>query len=267
MNVSGNNSIFSLSRLGVLRLTGCDVLPFLQGQVTLDVGKLDHTLRPAGYCDPKGRLLALFYLTLRDSSVYAVTSHDTLESLTRRLTLYTLRRDVRICIDDTHTVCGTLGPHTFSKDDALYTKGTATLALTENPSGGNADDTSWWEAASCEFIPFVFSQSQGKFLPQSLNLDLNGAVSFNKGCYVGQEIVSRIHSLGTPARRLALYQGSQRSFAAGSDLMDSEGTPKAVTVYSAGTRALVECSVRDTPQTLYLQNGKALSLVSRQELL
>ena len=42
----------------------------------------------------------------------------------------------------------------------------------------------------------------GAYLPQDLNYDLNGTVSFTKGCYTGQEIVARLHYRGTPKRRL-----------------------------------------------------------------
>ena len=42
----------------------------------------------------------------------------------------------------------------------------------------------------------------GTYLPQDLNFDLNGTVSFTKGCYTGQEIIARLHYRGTPKRRL-----------------------------------------------------------------
>ena len=96
-----------------------------------------------------------------------------------------------------------------------------------------------------------------------MNLDLTGGVTFGKGCYVGQEIVSRIHSLGTPSRRAAVYEGPSMPFNAGGDVFDDERNPRAVLIYQAGRYALIECAVRDTPQTLYLENGQPLTLVSQ----
>lgn len=263
MELTSDKSIFALSRLGVLRFTGCDAASFLQGQITGDITRINTELQPTGYCDPKGRLLAVFYLTREDASFFAIASKDTLETLARRLTLYTLRRDVTVSIEQNYAVCGSFAPEVFPVNTPLYTKETVTLALTQAVPDQPADETVWWEAAAHALIPFVFSQTQGRFLPQSLNLDLIGGVSFNKGCYVGQEIVSRIHAIGHPTRRLALYQGAGSDVVPGSDLLDKDKSPAAVAVYGAGVCTLAECALRDTKTTLYLENGKTLKLISR----
>lgn len=262
MNAPETHSVFPLSRLGLLRLTGPDVLDFLQGQVTLDVTKLDASLTPAGYCNPKGRLLSVFYLTKSDSDILIVTPRDTIDSLCRRLTLYTLRRHVRIAVDESFGVFGVIGTAHFNAAYPCYTQGAVTLALTPTPKSSDADEDLWWEAAAYEGLPFVFLKTQGVFLPQSINLDLIGGVTFGKGCYVGQEIVSRIHSLGTPSRRAAVYEGSNTPFKAGGDLFDENRNPHAVLIYQAGRYSFVECAVRDTPQTLYLENGHPITLLS-----
>jgi hypothetical protein len=68
----------------------------------------------------------------------------------------------------------------------------------------------------------------GAYLPQDLNYDLNGTVSFTKGCYTGQEIVARLHYRGTPKRRLyrALLNGTLDAIAPGARL--SNATNRAV---------------------------------------
>ncbi|MCX4188307.1 YgfZ/GcvT domain-containing protein [Methylophaga sp. OBS4] len=53
-------------------------------------------------------------------------------------------------------------------------------------------------------LPMVFLQSKEQFTPQQVNLDLVGGVSFKKGCYPGQEVVARLHYLGSPSRRMFL---------------------------------------------------------------
>ena len=68
-------------------------------------------------------------------------------------------------------------------------------------------DSASWHASDIESkIPNIFKETQDKFIPQSLNLDLIDAVNFKKGCYTGQEIVARTHYLGKPKRRM--YLGS-----------------------------------------------------------
>jgi len=52
--------------------------------------------------------------------------------------------------------------------------------------------------------PWILPETSEQFIPQSLALDTNGAVSFTKGCYTGQEIVVRTHYLGDVKRQLNL---------------------------------------------------------------
>ena len=82
------------------------------------------------------------------------------------------------------------------------------LVLGEPPAeltvGGESGWTAErWRLADIEAeIPWVDSETSGKFLAHSLNLDLSGAVSFTKGCYVGQEIIARMEHRGRPKRRM-----------------------------------------------------------------
>ena len=72
-----------------------------------------------------------------------------------------------------------------------------------------------------------------KFLPQSLNLDLIGAVSFKKGCYPGQEIVARIRYRGKPKQRMIAAQlpaSFEGMIGDEIDLGDDSGSRKATIV-------------------------------------
>ena len=64
----------------------------------------------------------------------------------------------------------------------------------------------WNEVHIDNIIPNIFNETQDLYIPQSVNLDLIGAVNFKKGCYTGQEVVARTHYLGKPKRRM--YLGS-----------------------------------------------------------
>jgi folate-binding protein YgfZ len=64
----------------------------------------------------------------------------------------------------------------------------------------------WNEIHIKNMIPNIFNETQDLYIPQSVNLDLIGAINFKKGCYTGQEVVARTHYLGKPKRRM--YLGS-----------------------------------------------------------
>ncbi len=89
-------------------------------------------------------------------------------------------------------------------------KGRRALLLGKPPAAAAmAVDAGWtadkWKLADIEAeLPWVGAQASGKFLAHSLNLDLSGAVSFTKGCYVGQEIIARMEYRGKPKRRMRL---------------------------------------------------------------
>lgn len=66
-------------------------------------------------------------------------------------------------------------------------------------------EASSWDCQDIQAgLPWIESHTQDLFIPQTLNLELIGGVSFTKGCYPGQEIVARSHYRGTVKKRMAL---------------------------------------------------------------
>lgn len=74
-------------------------------------------------------------------------------------------------------------------------------------------------------VPRIVAATSEHFVPQMLNLDLSGGVSFTKGCYPGQEIVARTHYLGKQRRRMHLGRVTGEAPAPGSDVLDAAGQP------------------------------------------
>lgn len=154
--------------LATLIVRGEDAENFLQGQLTQDVRRADHTPRLAGYCSAKGRLLAVLWLA-RTNGGFALTLHRSLlEAVHKRLRMYVLRSKVQIEAQD----CAA------------------------------EDDCTWRAAQIAAGVPVIFPQTQDLFVPQMVNLDRLGGISFDKGCYTGQEIVARLHYLGQLKRRM-----------------------------------------------------------------
>ncbi len=233
------NVIADLSHLGLLQIEGDDAVTFLQGQVTNDVKQLDgHNSHYAGYCSPKGRMLALFLAFARNSRLYLQLNGGLAESIAKRLKMYVLRSKVAISnISDNSIRIGIAGPQAATTLNALFGDApqaahqvvsleTATLlqlpgttprfeiftdaehALdiwtqlqqTNAPVGASCWD--WLDIQAG--IPDVMPATQEQFVPQMLNLDLLGGINFKKGCYTGQEIVARTHYLGKVKRRTYL---------------------------------------------------------------
>ena len=99
---SGNNILCDLSHLGLLEISGADAVTFLQGQVTNDVKLLVGTnAHYSAYCNPKGRMLALFLAFSHHNNqlgdhLHLQLNRELLEPIIKRLKMYVMRSKVEI---------------------------------------------------------------------------------------------------------------------------------------------------------------------------
>lgn len=214
-----------LTDWSLLHFSGPDTPGFLHGQLTCDVLALQPgTSTYGGYCNPKGRLLATFLLWMDGGGYTMLLPAAIAEAIRKRLTMYVLRAKVKIeDITTRHTCIGIAGSATVADIAALGgTLPDRQHAVTRNekaivvhlplrrylaivaqaPVDLAADDGSWAAADVAAGIPFIVPATQEEFVPQMVNLDLIGALSYTKGCYPGQEIVARTHYLGRLKQRM-----------------------------------------------------------------
>ncbi len=226
-----------LSQLGVIAFRGDDTASFLQGQLTNDVRGLHADgAQWNGYCSPKGRLLGNFLMWRQGEDYCLQLSGDILPGVLKRLSMFILRakvqgRDasdesVRLvvagpqaqtaveaamgAVPDTamRTVSGEAGQVIRVGDDKFVLSivpGRAaavwqSLRQSAVPAGAPAWD---WLRLNAG-IPMIVAATQEQFVPQMVNLEVIGGVSFQKGCYPGQEIVARSQYLGKLKRRMFL---------------------------------------------------------------
>lgn len=111
------NIICDLSHLGLLELGGADALTFLQGQVTNDVKQLTTAKQAhlTAYCNPKGRMLALFLALQHKENFVLQLNHTLLEPIMKRLKMYVMRSKVEIKdITQNFNIIGIDGPEASS---------------------------------------------------------------------------------------------------------------------------------------------------------
>ena len=110
------------------------------------------------------------------------------------------------------------------------------LGLTIVPKGTACagSEPLWWAACAAAGQSWVFGETAERFTPHAVNLDLIGGISFNKGCYTGQEVVSRIEHIGKTNRRTVLLAANDPlELAPGTDLTDNQGQVVATVLYGA----------------------------------
>jgi folate-binding protein YgfZ len=207
---------------GVIRAAGADAASFLHGQLTQDFALLgrDHA-RLAGFCTAKGRLLAtLVGWKQADDEILLALPAETLAATLKRLSMFVLRAKCKLSDASAEfAIYGLLGTPaaeawTLARDgDAVQIAlPGATRALRVQPlaapaPAGTEITAEAWAAAEAEAgMAWVRGATVEAFVPQMINFEVLGGVSFKKGCYPGQEIVARSQYRGTLKRRLQVFE-------------------------------------------------------------
>lgn len=276
---SADPALCDLGHLGLIRVSGADALGFLQGQVTNDVRQVSVThSQLAGYCNPKGRLLASFRIFRIDEALYLQLPRTQLDLVLKRLRMYVLRAQVALTdVTDDFTVIGLSGESAgdllmaalpdLSSPPADFNDQIQSGELTLIRQAGTLPrflilgpwpaltalwdrlavqatplDASYWTLLDIRAgLPTIQPETREAFVPQMVNLQRVDGVSFTKGCYTGQEIVARMQYLGKLKRRLYIGEVTlDRPPAPGEELF----SPISESAQTAGT--IVEaCSLGD----------------------
>ena len=227
-----DKAIYPIAHLAVLTVSGKDAAKLLQGQVTCDVNELTDIKSSLGaLCNPKGRAITTFLLIKTGDAFLVILPEALLETVKKRLKMYILRADVTVT-DSSDQLCliglsATSMPaeplfNTTQQDHiSVNFSGTQNRYLViadtdkaialwsdrvnnQNFKPENSDQWQYLDILSG--IPWLTTETSEEFIPQMLNLDQLGGISYNKGCYTGQEIVARTHYLGKTKRALFLAE-------------------------------------------------------------
>jgi hypothetical protein len=211
----------------LISVSGPDAEHFLQNILTTDLDALGPgQAKPGALLSPQGKILFDFLISrVGDNGFQLECRADIVDDFIRRLMLYRLRaradiakRDqalVTVSWDDDSTV-------SFSDSTALADTRFRDVAV-RRAYGGEAKDggdpSAWQMLRIGNGIAESGSDYQlGDAFPHDVLLDETGGVGFKKGCYVGQEVVSRMQHRGTARRRVLIASADSPLPAAGTEL-------------------------------------------------
>lgn len=243
--------------LGVLAAQGPDAANFLHNQLTNDVLSLDDTTaRLAGYCSPKGRLLATMLIFKSGERFLMLLPREILPAIQKRLQMFVMRSKLTLTdVSDSMALLGIMAlpekltgllPSSLSDTPYAVTQDTAGT-LIRLPDAVQQWRYQWvgeltqaraaWPALAGQLppaanrlwrwseimagLPQITLATQEKFVPQMINFELLGGVNFRKGCYPGQEIVARSQYLGKFKRRMLIAHVDAGPNAAGMDVFSA----------------------------------------------
>lgn len=220
----------------LVRVSGEDAEKFLHGQFTNSMMALAGKCRLAAYCSPKGRMLADFLAWRDDEAFYLLMPSDIVEGFVKRLRMYVLRAKVVIeTVNPTPKLTVFLGRAGEAALEAMgekmpqpgaaqpTTSGTllglapmtaidgltdgaarALLAQSEGEAGASAAFDAWTASQIAAGVAEVTAATKEAYVPQHVNYERAGGVIFTKGCYPGQEVISRVEHIGKTNRRAAI---------------------------------------------------------------
>lgn len=198
--------MLSINTLSVLEFTGHDAAQFLHNQLSADIMAIGSGKATfACYCNPAGRVLGLLLLGQQEKSILVVCASALATSLVDMLSKYIIREDVRIVQRDDLVVA--VGDPSEKIESVLILEtgtGLDYVIATEANVTRQADSQqtqAWKMKELSKGVIWLDQASSAKFLPQMLGYENIGALSFQKGCFPGQEIIARTRYLGKLKRR------------------------------------------------------------------
>ena len=224
-----------------IEVSGAGAGDFLHSLLSNDIQAMsDATGQLNALCNIKGRVIAdMLVWRYTNSSYRCLMDASLVATVCKRLQMYVLRRKVSIDYDQQEQWLGIIGQRpadhgidgdVFSwpgiRERYLYRiddlNGYSGAALATALQGVMTNDANPWDLQDVLSGQVRVKHSNSEtFLPQHLNLDLANAVSFEKGCYPGQEVVSRLHFRGKSKQRcLRFSTGDNIEIATGQILFD-----------------------------------------------
>ena len=198
-----------LKNRALLKISGKDSGEFIQNQFSNDIEKLNHSrIQINAYCQHQGKIIGLFWVMRYEDNFLLSFPIDLADVIKSRLQIFVIMSDV--IIDDISASYSQIGLIDEKHSNAYSINDRLSLIIDNTIDKFNSkieENTEWILACIKSSLPEVFLATSEKFVPQMLNLDIDElGVSFSKGCYPGQEVVARLHYLGSAKRRLFSFQ-------------------------------------------------------------
>ncbi len=227
------NTLTAITDLAILKVSGKDASQFLQGQLTCNIHELtDANSFFTAFCNAKGRTISTLLILKNDGSFLLILPVELMEKVINKLKMYILRANVKLdyaldsyCLiglnsTDTNTI------ENFPATNFEVSNGSEiTIKLPANQdryliiskidrgkqlwtqlTQTHHQSEQWSYQDISAGLAWLNTDSSEQYIPQMLNIDKLGGISFNKGCYTGQEIVARTHYLGKAKRALFLAE-------------------------------------------------------------
>lgn len=222
-----------LSLFSVLSISGPEAEKFLQGQLTTDVTALsEHQTQLTAHCNPQGRMVSLGYLIRKNSDYLYFLPKEIAELSLKHLRKFILRSKVTLTLlPSSPNLCGLWGDLPAS-DKIIKIDDTRGFYLSDTPSPLELSvklnsEADWLQNQIKHRTAWLTAATQEKLLPDEIKLSDQQGVCLTKGCFIGQEIIARMHYRGHSKNQVS-YQTSSNLTLRPLDHFSSEQTNQTI---------------------------------------
>jgi len=240
-----DNKVGCLKDRQLIEISGAEAASFLQALITTDIKALSESVMMAGaLLSPQGKILFDFLVGKQENGFFLDSPATQAEALSKRLSLYKLRSKVDITRHESMTVTiarSVEGGAKFCFRDGRFGENDKIMRLyTTNDQSCQQNRQEWDRLRiSAALAESGTDFALGDVFAHDINLDQIGGVSFNKGCYIGQEVVSRMQYRGTAKRRL-LQVEAQLPLPPSGTALEAAGKPIGVLGSSYESKGLAQ---------------------------
>lgn len=179
----------------VFDITGTDAQKFLQGQLTCNVTKLSDQFQATAISNLKGRVaLGIWIRKIADDAYQIVISQDCADEFANHIKKYAAFSKLTLS-----------NPRDIF---AVVDNGVPSFSESENGSDTDANRKAWQKASIATGNYWIVKTTAGLWQPQELRLHQHGGVDYDKGCYLGQEIIARLYFKASPKAWLHRVAGT-----------------------------------------------------------
>jgi tRNA-modifying protein YgfZ len=192
-----------------VQVRGPDASGFLQGLITTNVDDLpDCVAKPGALLTPQGKIMFDFLIS-RDADGFVLeTDVAQRDGLVRRLSMYRLRAAVEIVASPVVGTSVSLSELPGAVKDHRFALAGLSLWRLEGQHGSATAPFYTALRIAAGIAESGPDYALSDVFPHDALMDLNGGVSFKKGCYVGQEVVSRMQHRSTARRRVVIVSST-----------------------------------------------------------
>ncbi len=238
-NLNPSNFITPLKSLSIIRIEGEQSSDYLHGQLTVDTKNFDENkARLTAHCDFKGKMFSVSFLSKFKNNYFLTAHKDSASESLQQLKKYGVFSKVEIKLCDRMKIFGVYGDDASKDLKTLFPDAVDEhLSSVQNSfgqvisfndsskrylfiatedgeqqlrevTGDLTNSEQIWEKLEIEAgLSNIQSPTISQYVPQMLNLQYLNAIDFDKGCYMGQEVVARTKFLGKNKRATFIFQG------------------------------------------------------------